>query len=72
MYSIDLIQDSIIFDDVLIYIATFDDIKHFSTEGIRFDPLHTTPDNKYIVNCKLGPGEYDLVYNKKKFILNMM
>ena len=66
MYSIDLIQDSIIFDDVLIYIATFDDIKHFSTEGIRFDPLHTTPDNKYIVNCKLGPGEYDLVYDEEK------
>ena len=65
MYSIDLIQDSIIFDDVLIYIATFNDIKHFSTESIRFDPLHTSADNKYIVNCKLGPGEYDIIYENE-------
>ena len=66
MYSIDIIQDSIIFDDVLIYIATFDNITRYSTESIKFDPLHTSETNKYIVNCKLGQGKYDIIYETEK------
>lgn len=66
MYSIDIIQDSIIFDDALIYIATFDNISHYSTESIKFDPLHTSETNKYIVNCKLGQGKYDIIYETEK------
>ena len=66
MYSIDIVQDSLIFEDVLIYIATFDNITNFSTENLRFDPLYTSEKNKYIVNCKLGPGKYHIIFEDTK------
>ena len=65
MYSIDIIQDSLIFDDLLIYIATFENINRLSTESIKYDPLHTSLDKKYIVKYKLSSGEYDIMFENE-------
>lgn len=58
MYSIDITAEYPIFDDVLSYAATFDNIKCFNTGGLKYDPLHDSDDNKYIVLLKLDAGKY--------------
>ena len=60
MYSIDITPDYPIFDDVLSYACTFDNIKCFNTDGLKYDPLHDKEENKYIVSLKLDAGKYEI------------
>ena len=50
MYSIDITPDYPIFNDILSYTSTFDNIKCFNTDGVKYDPLHANEENKYIVS----------------------
>ena len=69
MYSINITSESIILDDILLYTASFKNIKTFSTEGLRYDPLYNDPDNKYIVNLKLAYGKYELDFDDHKILI---
>ena len=69
MYSIDITPDYPIFEDVLTYSATFDNICSFNTDGLKYDPLHDNSNNKYIVSLRLGPGNYELNYDNHNIII---
>ena len=64
MYSIDITPEYPIFEDVLIYTATFNTVKSYNTDEVRYNPLNSSSD-KYLVSLKLDAGEYDLNFDNK-------
>ncbi len=69
MYSIDITPDYPIFDDILFYACTFDNIKCFNTDGVKYDPLHDTEENKYIVSLQLDAGKYEIEFEDHNIII---
>ena len=69
MYSIDITPEYPIFDDVLSYASTFNNIKCFNTDGLKYDPLHDMEENKYIVILKLDAGKYEVDFEGHNIVI---
>lgn len=69
MYSIDITPEYPIFEDVLIYTATFNTVKSYNTDEVRYNPLNSSSD-KYLVSLKLDAGEYDLNFDNHNIRVN--
>jgi len=68
-YSIELDTDTLLFDDVIKYAATFDNISTFLTNSVKFDPITKNENKKYIVQLRIGYGDYEINY--KNNIINI-
>ena len=62
-FSIEIETDSLFLDDIIKYTASFDNINTFMSSGINFDPMIKDDSKKYIVQLKIGYGEYNINYN---------
>ena len=70
MYSIDITPDYPIFNDILSYTSTFDNIKCFNTDGVKYDPLHANEENKYIVSLQLDTGKYEIEFQDHNIVVD--
>ena len=62
-YKIDIDIESLIFEYILQYTATFDNIKTYNTSRVKFNPLENSKDKKYIVELRISHGIYEINYN---------
>lgn len=64
-YSIEIETDTLLLDDVLKYTSSFDNINTYMTSGVKFDSMVKEEEKQYIVQLKIGYGEYDISYDEK-------
>lgn len=69
MFTIEINSESIIFDDVLKYSATFNNVNDFTTDGLIYNQIYDDEKNKYLVKLKLGFGNYKIQYHDSPIVI---